>query len=307
MKKKIWLVLIVLLVSVFALAACNSASSNKDLSNSAPGNYEDANNDNGGELTEAEEGDPNVYERKIIYKADAQLYTDNLKETIAVIKGAVNKADGEWFDNESISEKNAYFTVRVKSENLDEFLDKVSESGTVRNLNKSASDISLQYHDIELRIESLETEYERLTELKSRASFNELFQIEQRQSQIRYELNRMQGSLNKYDSLIEYSEVTLSIYEQSPPPDSVPFGTRLNKVFKGAWNALRTFLEWLLIIVTAIFPFAVVFVPIGVGVAILVIYLKKHKGKSILFRRKSGDAKDKKDNTPSDKNADSNK
>jgi hypothetical protein len=214
-------------------------------------------------------------ERKIIYTASASIYTDNLTETITIIKSNIN--EDEWLDKESISDDYASFIIRVKSDRLDAFMTAISSSGEVSNYTKVATDISLDYQDTSNQITSLETERARLVELYASASTTaDIITINTRISEIDLELGTLQGTLNSYDSLIDYSEVTLSIRETSTGTE-LSFGQRISNMFESAWIALGDFFEWVFLALVAIFPFAVVFVPIGVGIYFLIKYIKKKK------------------------------
>lgn len=56
-------------------------------------------------------------------------------------------------------------TIRIPSDQLDPFLDQVGKIGTVTYTNKSSEDVTLDYIDVESRIEALEVEQERLLTL----------------------------------------------------------------------------------------------------------------------------------------------
>ncbi|MGB4180528.1 MAG: DUF4349 domain-containing protein [Bacilli bacterium] len=84
----------------------------------------------------------------------------------------------------------------------------------------------MQYQDTENKINSLLAEKDRLNELYADASMNDMILINQRISEIDLLLGELQGDLNRYDSLIEYSTVTLTIRASKKASDA-PFGKRL--------------------------------------------------------------------------------
>jgi len=221
-----------------------------------------------------------ISNRKIIYTATADITTDNLIETILLIKNNVN--NDEWFDKESVSNGTAYFTVRVKSERIDAFMASIAKECTITNYNKTATDISMTYQDTENRIASLEAETARLNVLYESASISEMITINKRLSEINLQLGSLNGTLNRYDSQIEYSEVTLTIREEATPAAKLSFGQRLGNLFKNAWKALGTFLQWILFAIVAIFPFVIVIGPISVGIYFLVRFINKKKKKKLI-------------------------
>ncbi len=269
MKRKIMLAIALALIIVLSLAACKSA--NMDFSLEDSGSYN----------SEAIEGDTTgaVAERKIIYSANTTLYADNIADTIDLIKSSLN-AD-EWMDYESVSSSYARFDARVKSDRIDEYITAISEGSRVASYSKTATDISLNYANKEALIASLEAERTRLNELYSTAAINEMIQINTRLSQIDLEISRLQGELNSYDSLIEYSKVTVYLYQKGTIAASLPFGERLNTIFINAWKALGAFFAAIIIALTAIFPFVVVLGPIAVGIFFLVRFIKARRNKKI--------------------------
>ncbi len=108
----------------------------------------------------------------------------------------------------------AWLTLRIPSENLDEFVTVVSDLGNVTSRNESVEDVTLQYVDTQSHIEALETEQTRLLELMEQAeNMEDIITIESRLSQIRYELQSYESTLRVYDNQVNYSTVTVSIEE----------------------------------------------------------------------------------------------
>lgn len=268
-KRPIYIVVVFLLLCVL-LTACNSA--NYDHLGSSPGG-----NDNSESIVEGDtEGEEIIAaERKIIYSVYTTIYADNLDDAIDTIKKSL--AADEWMDYESISSTYARFVARVKSDRIDEYVADISEDNNVRSYEKSARDVSLNYQDKEAQITALETERGRLIELIEEASVEEMILINTRLAQITLEINTLQGDLNRYDSLIDYSEITIILYEKSAAPEQVAFGARLGNIFKGAWVALGAFFAAIVIALTAAFPFIVVLGPVGVGIFFLTKFIKRKK------------------------------
>lgn len=268
MKRKFILFVCILLI-LFLFVACSSES-----------NF-GMEADSGYELEEpSEAGEPFSLDRKIIYSANITLYADNFEDSISLIRASMD--EGEWMDYESVNDTYARFTARIRSDRLDEYLAAISVGNTVNDYDKTATDISLNYADNEAQITSLEAERARLNELYETASTSDMIQINSRLSQIALEINRLQGLLNEYDSLVDYSEVFIRLYSKNSPEVSLPFGEKLNSVFISAWHALGALFKGILVALTAIFPFLVVLGPIAVGIYFLVKFLKKRKAEKAI-------------------------
>lgn len=159
--------------------------------------------------------------RKLIRTVYLSMQT---KEFDAVLDGLSSRVRemGGYIENSSVSgssyyyegTRNAYFTVRVPSDRLDEFVDVVSGLGNVTQKNESVEDVTLQYVDTESRKKALETEQERLLELLEQAeSMEDLLAIESKLSEVRYELENYGSQLRLLDNQIDYSTVNVDIAE----------------------------------------------------------------------------------------------
>jgi hypothetical protein len=210
-------------------------------------------------------------ERKIIYSVNLSIYTKDLEESIKTLKSNVN-AD-EWFDYENIRETQASFTIRIKSDRLDEFIESIDDSFDVSSYSKTGRDISLQYLDTTNKIAALEAQYDRLVLLYEDASLSDMITINTRLGEIETELLALQGTLNTFDSLVDYSEVSLTIY-QTGISSKDPFFNRLFSAFGNGITGVIVFFDGLLIAIFTVLPFAIIFIPSGYGVYILV---KKYK------------------------------
>lgn len=259
-KRKYLLVAIVLLIPIMLLsfAACNKAAGNDASIN---GNYENKIETDGGSTSE--ESTP---ERKIIYYARLSMKIGDIDGAIGSIKGKLN-AD-EWVESESIGQNYASVVVRVKSARLDDFVKSVSGEGEITDYNKTSEDISLSYSDTADKIATLEKERTTLVALYEKAgvTVSDLVQINKRISEIDVELDKLKGTIKRYDSLVDYSTVTINLY--TPVYRETPtFGQQL----KDGFNVLGNALKYIALFIIVISPVAAVIV----GIVILIKYLKK--------------------------------
>ena len=258
--RKYLLVTIVLLIPIMLLsfAACNKAAGNDA---SVNGNYENKIETDGGSTSE--ESTP---ERKIIYYARLSMKIGDIDGAIGSIKGKLN-AD-EWVESESIGQNYASVVVRVKSARLDDFVKSVSGEGEITDYNKTSEDISLSYSDTADKIATLEKERTTLVALyeKEGVTVSDLVQINKRISEIDVELDKLKGTIKRYDSLVDYSTVTINLY--TPVYRETPtFGQQLRDGFSVLGNAVK----YVVLFIIVISPVAAVIV----GIVILIKYLKK--------------------------------
>lgn len=141
---------------------------------------------------------------------------DTLEEQIAALGGYIEyqyQYNGSNYSNYQET-RNSQMKVRIPVEHLDEFVVKVGEWTNITNKEESVEDVTLRYVDLESRKKTLLTEQDRLLELLEQAeSVEDIIAIEQRLSDVRYELESMESQLRTLDNQIDYSTVNLSIQE----------------------------------------------------------------------------------------------
>lgn len=163
-------------------------------------------------------------ERKLIRTVD--LYTETeqyddllaaLEVQIASLGGYVEyryQYNGNSYDTYSYARRSSTMTVRIPSDRLDEFINRVGETSNIVNKEERVEDVTLQYVDLESHKNALTTEQERLLELLEQAeTVEDLITIESRLSQVRYELESMESQLRTLMNQVSYSTVYLSIQE----------------------------------------------------------------------------------------------
>ena len=213
--------------------------------------------------------------RKLIRTVNLNVETTEFDQLIGNISQAVSDAGGymESSDvsgtsiSDSYGRRYAYLTVRIPAERLDQFVTLVGEQGNITNKSESTQDVTLQYSDIESRKKSLRIEQDRLWELLEKAdSMESIIALEERLSEIRYQLESFESQLRTYDNQVDYSTVSISVNEVKvltpTTPDSVT--TRIQKGFRrnleNVCNGMVNFFVWLLSSLPSLIVLAVILV-----------------------------------------------
>ena len=159
--------------------------------------------------------------RKLIRTIYLSLQTTEFDSVLSDLSAKTTELGG-YIENSSISGNSYYYqstryasyTIRIPSDQLDQFVDIVGELGNVTQKNESVEDVTLQYVDVESRKKALETEQERLLELLSQAeNMEDLLAIESKLSDVRYELENYGSQLRLLDNQIDYSTVNVDVDE----------------------------------------------------------------------------------------------
>ena len=226
------LAILLALVIAFSFAGCSSAPTNGFYKNESM-DYSYAS----GETAESDsfmdysysdgEGSAEIKEntsasgRKLIRSVSLSMETLEFESFVAVLQQKVAEAGG-YIESSAVNgnsynysrSRSASFTCRIPSAKLDAFLSAVDGIGNVTYSYEDQKDVTLNYVDTEARIASLQTEYDRLLELLAQAeSVDTIIMLEQRLSDVRYQLESYKSQLRTYDNLVDYSTVEISVDE----------------------------------------------------------------------------------------------
>lgn len=122
--------------------------------------------------------------------------------------------------------RNANYTIRIPGSRLDEFLKAIGNVGNITYQTESTEDVTLKYLDVEARAKSLRIQQERLFALLEEANnIDDIISLNDRISEITYQLESNESILRNYDNLVEYSTVYITLDEvqriTEPEPETV--------------------------------------------------------------------------------------
>ncbi|MBR2666543.1 MAG: DUF4349 domain-containing protein [Oscillospiraceae bacterium] len=211
---------------------------------------------------------------KLIYRADMELQTTDYDEAVAGLKALVAQLGGYFETDEQYgydsSYRSSYYIVRVPTEQFDALCQGAGELCTLVYMNRSIQDVSEMYYDTEARLAVAQTKYDRLLDLLSKAdNMSDIIDLETALAETEYEIEELTGSLRRYDSLIGYATVSISLQEvyRVDPDGNAPltFGERIGQSFhRGMVRALNGVENFFLFIVGHI---------VGIIIVIVIIVL----------------------------------
>lgn len=225
--------------------------------------------------------------RKVIYNASVKLDVKDLSGTSDSITSKAKEMGG-YTASSSIHDKVSIITVRVPASKLDEFLKFVD---TLGGQNKEASmntdDITDQYTDTESRVRNLKAEETQLLEIMKKAvTIDETLKVQSELYRVRGEIESLEGKINMWNKLVEMSTVsiTLNKIEEIGGKDVGITFISWDEISKGISNGFNATLSFLIRFFSSLFIIIVGSIPllpfIGVGIWLLVRYIKKSKRKA---------------------------
>lgn len=153
-------------------------------------------------------------ERKLIRNGDISIEVSDLEKTQAAIENWV-KEFGGYISGSNNGEKSASYTVRIPSEKFDSAMDAVGSLGTLKNKNISTQDVSDQFYDLQLRLETKKVLRDKLNGyLRQANSMQDILKVESELNSVQSDIESMEGRLKRLTSQIDFS--TISVFVSLP-------------------------------------------------------------------------------------------
>lgn len=164
--------------------------------------------------------------------------------------------------------------LRVPSENYNQLLATVEESGTVQHKETDTRDVTEQVVDLRARLKNLRAQRDRLRDLYESANDTEaILQVGQRLSEVQGEIERVEGRLAVLEEQVAYSTVRVEISEQPPegklgPEEAAWYETGVLAAFLESVNGVVVVGRMIVVGIAYIAPYALAF-----GIPIAGLYL----------------------------------
>ena len=185
---------------------------------------------------------PALANRKIIRNADLTVETLSFDTFLNELASYVGSFGG-YVESSSIGDRGyrngqklhyARYTIRVPADQLDAFLNTVSDLGNVTALNTGLRDVTTSYVDSEKHLESLRVEQQALLEILAKAeTVEDIITVQDRLTYVRYEIESYEAILRTYDDQIALSSVNLTVneVERETPVEKETFGQEVSRRF----------------------------------------------------------------------------
>jgi hypothetical protein len=201
---------------------------------------------------------------KLVYRGSLTIETKEYSSSIKALRDQIRSFNGI-IESENEYEEGSYYlsnelkklwslsmTVRIPTERYEEFMSGGTEIGNVISRSSSAENISRRYNDVSAQIEALEKQQKRLLEMMDEAkTIEDMIAVEDRLSEVQYQLNRLKTDRESMDTDVAYSTVNINLREVRVYAEvNDTFFSRLANRFSGGFrNFTETCGELLLDIV----------------------------------------------------------
>lgn len=320
MKRSVLIIAAVMLSMLMVLSGCSKAQNYSPVRKAAYDSYNESLNgepmpapaDNAPSSTV--NSDP-LINRKIIRNASLSIETLEFDKFVSAINEKVN-ALGGYVQSNVVRNRSSYYVsgsgknrelylrsaemvFRIPAEKLDEFLSAADGLGNVTSRNETVSDVTESYVDVEARLKSLRTEYDTLLELLSRAeNLEEIIMLQDRLTNVRYEIESYEARLRSYDSQIEFSTVSIDLTEVeretavAEESFSEETSRRFRESLEDVGEGFRDFAAWFIgnLPHILVFLFFAVCIPLVIVLIIVGSVKRRRKRRKALAEKKAVEA-----------------
>ena len=200
--------------------------------------------------------------RKMIITANVDAETEDydgfmqwLDQSLSTSGGYIETSDMYSYSGES---RSCQLRLRIPDDKLDGFMKQLDENCNVLQKSTQEEDVTLSYVDAKSHQEALRTEQTRLLALLEQAeSLEDIMLIEDRLTQVRYELERYESILRTFDNQINYSTVNMYVREvvELTEPQPETFGSRAMRGMRKNAKEIGLFFQDLALFVITHLPF----------------------------------------------------
>lgn len=155
----------------------------------------------------------------------------------------------------------AYMTLRIPVARFDALMEQLETLGEAANVSAGAQDVTMQYLDLESRLNNQKAQEIRLLEILEIAkTVEEVLQVEKELFRVRGEIESMTAQFAYLQDQVVFSTINVSLTEEDIPTEAIsprPFenlGSRMMKAFIGSINFMLNVISRIIIALTALLP-----------------------------------------------------
>lgn len=232
-------------------------------------------------------------ERKIITTCRIHAETKDFDSAIAGIEAGIQEQGG-YIESSNVSgtslsrsgyalSRYASYTLRVPASRLKGYVAGLEGLFNITSKSQDADDISDTYYDTQARLESYQIQEQRLLAMLEKSDdLQSLLQLEDKLSEVRYQIERLTATMNRYDSMVSYSTVYLElseVVEYTEVEEPITFGERMGTAFSSSWHEFAENWKTFCVEITYALPAILVFVVAAVVILIVVRVCVKRRRK----------------------------
>jgi hypothetical protein len=225
------------------------------------------------------------WDRMIIRNATVNLVADNVGATLDALTGIVTSTPGAYIFGSNIRFENnrqvATITLRVPGPAFDEVMGRIrrlaAKPEDVTNEQVASQDVTEEFVDLQSQVRNLQAQEQRLLQLLERAqNVQEILLVQQRLSETRAQIERLQGRMNFLERRAEFGTITVTITARpQEPKQDQPKGWDPQRTFQRAWASLAVILQAMADAAIWLAVWSVILVPVAAILALLLWVVRR--------------------------------
>jgi len=216
-----------------------------------------------------------LQDRKIVKSGSITIETKTFDKAVSTLTENLQKAGGyienssttgsTLNDENSFKNRSAKFVLRIPKQNYEPFISDAGNIGNITHTSNTGEDVTSQYFDTDAHVKSLKVKEERLIELlKKTGELKDILTLETELNNTRFQIESLTGNLKKWDSMVQYSTITIDIQEVEKITEAkqTSFWGKIKNTFNDSLKALLSILQGILIVLVSLLPFLPILIPI---------------------------------------------
>lgn len=231
-------------------------------------------------------------QRKLVKNASMEVESKDGEALHKQLQQFVSSVGGYEFSmsaRESDYGKTISVVFKVPPEQLDAFLQFAQENASVQYQNVSTDDISAQYYDAEIRLNTMKSSLSQYYALLEKAAnVTEILEIQQQIDSMTVEIEALEGSLKLWDKMVAESTVDMSIVTKKNLTDREGKGGFLSgsemwqSMKNGFLRVCSTLLQVFQFLLVALVSFSPIWLPLLLVLFVVVALTRRKRKKALL-------------------------
>lgn len=176
--------------------------------------------------------------RLVVRRASIEMTVDSPAEAASAIEAWTAESGGH-VSNSTLYASSSSLSVRVPSEQLDAFLDRIASLGDETHRSVTGKDVTDSYADLEAEIGNLTSLRDRLRQLLDRAkNVEEVLDVERELTRVQTKLDSLTARKQRMETDLQLSVVQVTLAEREPKRILGPLGL----LYEGIrWGVVKLF------------------------------------------------------------------
>jgi len=213
-----------------------------------------------------EDFSPEIQERIITKSANLQteIKRGTFKEKEKILKEIIKDS---YLLNENINTRekrlkeyiNAYYQIKVKTEDYNEIITKLKEIGKVKSFNENLQDITKRYTNIKTELELERTRLQRYQEMYAKADkISDKIELNDRIFNQERTIKYLEDSLENLDNRVDYSTISFSMNEKQSEYANIAF-IKISEIAKSFMASINFLVKLIFIVLPWVILIGIIF------------------------------------------------